>query len=142
MPTRRAPQPTHHPRHHAGRRRGIAAGGITILALALGLSWGVALGAPKEGDDVARARLERGKSLFTTAFAEGAKSCQSCHASGANKLTMNRLNAYPKYDRPMRAFVSAQQKINQMIATKSGGSELPLGSDDLNALEAYIKSLR
>ena len=79
--------------------------------------------------------------VWTTPFGEGAKACSACHSSGANKLTAARLNAYPKYDRPLRAFVTGQQKINQMIRTKGGGTELPLGSDDLNALEAYIKSI-
>lgn len=125
----------------AGRRARRVAGAVGALALSLGLGWTLAFAAPKEGDDVVERMLTRGRELWSTPFGEGAKACSACHTSGANKLTAARLEAYPKYDRPMRAFVTGQQKINQMIRTKGGGAELPLGSDDLNALEAYIKTL-
>ena len=38
--------------------------------------------------------------------------------------------------------VSARQKINHMIKSKSGGRKLDLASDDLTALEAFIKTLK
>ena len=128
------------PRASRRRARRIT-GAVGALALVVGLGWPLAFGAPKEGDDIAQRAVARGRELWTTPFGEGAKACSACHSSGANKLTAARLNAYPKYDRPLRAFVTGQQKINQMIRTKGGGTELPLGSDDLNALEAYIKSI-
>ena len=48
----------------------------------------------------------------------------------------------PKYDKVMKRVVSARQKINNMIKTKSGGEPLDLDSDDLTALEAYISTLK
>jgi cytochrome c len=120
-------------------RRGLLVRAAAGLA-ALGLVWGVAVGAPADPPEMKQA-IERGHVLFTQPWAEGAKACSACHAGGRNKLTGARVNEYPKYDRAMKRVVSGQQKINQMIETKSGGVPLELGSDDLNALEAYIKSI-
>jgi cytochrome c len=52
-----------------------------------------------------------------------------------------RLKAYPRFDKGLNKVVTGQQKINQMITEKSKGTALDLGSDDMNALEAYIASL-
>jgi mono/diheme cytochrome c family protein len=86
--------------------------------------------------------VARGKTLYTQPWAPGAKACVTCHGSGPNKLTGARLKTYPKWDKTADVVICGQQKINQMIAGKSGGAELALGSADLNALEAYIATLR
>ena len=64
----------------------------------------------------------------------------ACHKRGKNKLTAARLNGYPKYDKFLKKVVTGQQKLNQMIRKSAKGEPLELGSADLNALEAYIKS--
>ena len=86
--------------------------------------------------------VKRGKELFETPWAEGQKTCKECHGRGPNVLKMGRVKAYPKFDREMGKVVSAQQKLNQMIVDSCGGEALELGSEDLNALEAYVSTLR
>lgn len=83
-----------------------------------------------------------GKVLFGQSWAAGTKTCVTCHARGPNKLTGRRLSSYPRYDKLVGKVITGQQKLNQMIAEKSKGTPLELGSDDLNALEAYVKTLR
>ena len=103
-------------------------------------------GRPAQGDATSdqalAAAVQRGQQLFTAAWKAGAKTCADCHASGPNRMTSVRIKSYPKYDKTWAKVLCAQQKINQMISTKAQGSILVLGSDDLNALEAYISTLR
>ena len=93
-------------------------------------------------DQALAAAVRRGQQLFAAPWKVGAKTCADCHASGPNRLTAARIKAYPKYDKTWAKVLCAQQKINQMISTKSQGSILVLGSDDLNAIEAYLSTLR
>lgn len=116
------------------------------LALTLGLGV-VFLGDQEaQSDSVADRELAkavaRGKELWGTAFARGGKTCATCHDRGPNRMTAARLNTWPKYDsKGDRKVTSAQQKMNQMIKKFGRGEPLELGSADLNALEAYIKTL-
>ncbi|MHC5010784.1 MAG: hypothetical protein ACYTG6_07510 [Planctomycetota bacterium] len=104
------------------------------------------LSVPAHGDarstQALRAAERRGEELWRQTWAEGQKSCAECHDMGRNKMRAMRLKAYPLFDREMDRVVTGQQKINHMIVTKSMGQALELGSDDLNALEAYISTLR
>ena len=101
---------------------------------------------PAHGDATADKALEesvaRGKALWRKVWKTGAKGCFACHTRGPNKMAARRLRTYPKYDKTMQRVVSARQKINNMIKTKSGGEALDLDSDDLTALEAYIATLK
>jgi mono/diheme cytochrome c family protein len=110
---------------------------LALLALVAG---------PAEGETKAerlmREALARGQEIFEQARDNGAKSCAECHREGPNKMKGQRLGTYPKYDKTGDAFLSAQQKINQMLVEKSGATALELGSADMNALEAYLRSLR
>lgn len=118
-----------------------------VLVLILGVAAALVLTSPEDASGgpadhpELKKSIERGRELFGQAFAPGQKSCAACHAGGANKITGKRLNAYPLYDKDLKAVVSVQQKLNQMIESKCKGSALPLGSPDLNALEAYMKTL-
>lgn len=104
--------------------------------------------APPEavGDAKADKALEearkKGEALYKQSWKQGAKSCFACHVRGPNKLTSRRLKTYPKYDKALKRVVTAQEKINQMITSKGRGTELPLGHEDLTALEAYISTLK
>jgi cytochrome c len=114
---------------------GLAAGAASLLPD------GAARGeAP--GDQAMRAALRRGQELWNQVWATNQKSCATCHNAGPNKLIGVRVKAYPKWDKSMDRVVSAQQKLNQMIVEKALGKPLELGSDDLNALEAYVSGLR
>ena len=119
-------------------RKLLAVLGLTFISTAA-LTLSVA---PARGDaksELAKA-TKRGKELWAQKFGSGGKACQECHTKGPNKLSGRRLNTYPKYDKFLKKVVTAQQKLNQMIKTKGKGEELELGSDDLNALEAYVKT--
>ena len=98
------------------------------------------------GQDEARkaqmAALARGRALWNQAWSEGGKTCASCHGPGPNQMRGMRLKRYPTYDRIARRVITGQQKLNQMITSQGRGAALELGSDDLNALEAYVSSLR
>ncbi len=98
---------------------------------------------PASGDaksELAKA-VKQGEVLWKQKWGKG-KTCAQCHSKGIKKLTEKRLNSYPKYDKFLKKVVTAQQKINQIIKAKAKGEELELGSDDLNALEAFIKTLK
>ncbi|MFM8980090.1 MAG: hypothetical protein ACKOSS_06475 [Planctomycetia bacterium] len=113
---------------------------LAVLALLVGGGWLLrpAVGGPAE--DAQAAAVKAGEALWKKSW--GGKSCAECHTSGPNAMKAARLKAYPKFDRALAKVVSAQQKINQMIVEKSRGTALELGSDALNALEAYISTLR
>ncbi len=110
-------------------------------ALAFFLDAPEARGAGEAEKKLEEAR-KKGQALYRKSWKKGAKACFACHTRGANKLTGRRLKAYPKYDKALKRVVTAQEKINQMIKSKSGGKELALGHEDLTALEAYISTLR
>lgn len=101
---------------------------------------------PAHGDAAADKALAesvaKGKTLWRKVWKKGAKGCFACHTRGPNKMAARRLRTYPKYDKAMKRVVSARQKINNMIKSKSGGELLDLDSDDLTALEAYIATLK
>lgn len=119
---------------------------LPILVLCLALLAALWVSAPAQGADKVHPQLkkaiEKGRELWRTPKAKGAKSCVACHMRGPNKLTLKRVRAYPKYDKAMKKVVTLQQKLNQMIKSKSKGEPLELGSDDLNALEAFLNTLK
>jgi thiosulfate dehydrogenase len=120
---------------------------ILALLLLLPLAAAALLDVPEaRGDATADKALEeavkQGATLWKKSWRSGAKGCFACHTRGPNKMTGRRVESYPKYDKALGKVVSAQQKINNMIKTKSGGKMLDLGSDDMNALLAYMKTLK
>ncbi len=121
----------------------------TILALLLALPFAAAVffDAPEARGDAAAdkalaAVVKKGAALWKKTWRRGAKACFSCHTRGPNKMTGRRMDAYPKYDKTLKQVVTVQQKLNQMIKSKSGGKPLDLGHADLTALEAYMKTLK
>ena len=104
------------------------------------------LAPPAQGDAKADKALaeavKKGAALYKKSWKTGGKSCFACHVRGPNKLTGRRLKSYPKYDKALKRVVTVQEKINEMIKGKSGGKPLPLGHEDLTALEAYISTLK
>ena len=115
---------------------------LGVLALAGGLAWLTDRADAADGRAELAKAVERGAKLYKQSWKTGAKSCAACHTRGPNKMAAKRAAAYPKYDKALRKVVTLQQKLNQMIKDKSKGKKLELGSDDLNALEAYINSLK
>ena len=122
---------------------------LVLTALLIATSAGAAFlaGSPSaRGDGQADKALEEavahGKTLWRKVWKKGSKACFACHTRGPNKMAARRLRTYPKYDKAMGRVVSARQKINHMIQSKSGGAALDLDSDDLTALEAYIATLK
>jgi L-cysteine S-thiosulfotransferase len=116
----------------------------TILAGAVLLGLASTSLAPARGDaasDALKGAIKRGEELWRRPAGSGGKSCAECHGGGANAMKSTRLKAYPRYDKGMAKVVTGQQKINQMISDKSKSALLDLGSDDMNALEAYMASL-
>jgi len=93
-------------------------------------------------DKALASSVAKGKVLWRKVWKKGTKGCFACHTRGPNKMQARRLRTYPKYDKAMARVVSARQKINHMIKSKSGGEPLDLDSDDLTALEAYIATLK
>ncbi len=128
----------------------------TLLVLAVPLAAGL-LGAvlfvraargdnPRVSPEVARKKLndavEHGRDLWSKPWVEGQKACIQCHGQGPNRMRSVRLKEYPKYDPDADRVITGQQKMREMIEEKARGKAPDLGSDDLNALEAYISTLR
>lgn len=88
------------------------------------------------------AAVKHGETLWKKQWTAGGKSCVECHAGGPNAMKVARLKSYPKFDKALGKVVTAQQKLNQMITEKGRGTALELGSTDLNALEAFISTLK
>ena len=128
----------------------LLAGLLLLSSLVVGRAFLSDAGADAAADAKAAAKaraalaasITRGKVLWRQSWRPGAKGCFACHVRGPNKMLGQRLATYPKFDLSMGKVVSARQKINHMIKVKSGGKLLALASDDLTALEAYIKTLR
>lgn len=123
---------------------------LFLLAAAAGVvACGLFLARPAQGEPepenprlAMQRAIERGKALWNQSWGPDGKRCAECHGPGANQMRSSRLKSYPKYDPGLLKVVTGQQKLNHMIATQAMGKALALGSDDLNALEAYIASLR
>lgn len=128
------------------RRLGLAA--LLVLAVLV-----PTLLARADGDDgappdpmVARkallAAIDRGKTLWRGSWGEGTKACAECHTEGPNRMRAGRVRSYPKYDFGMGKVITLQQKLTQMIKEQSKGQPLPLGHEDLTAIEAYLNTIR
>ncbi len=120
---------------------------LLILPLAVGAFLLVSeVRGEEAADATAKKALEaveaRGRTLWKKSWRRGAKACMSCHLRGPNRMTSRRAASYPKYDKTLRKVVTVQEKINQMIKFKSGGKPMKLGSADLTALEAHLKTLK
>ena len=118
---------------------------LPVAALLAAGFLGNAPAAEEEDPAAAKAMAQavrRGQILWRKTWRPGIKSCIACHATGPNRMTKVRLKSYPKYDTELGRVVTVQQKLNQMIVTKSGGTALSLGGEDLNGLEAYLATLR
>ena len=88
------------------------------------------------------AAIARGKALWTGSWGEGTKTCAECHTEGPNRMRAGRIRSYPKYDYALGKVITFQQKLAQMVTEQSKGKALPLGHDDLTAIEAYLHTLR
>ena len=97
---------------------------------------------PLAGKKALQASIARGRTLFQKVWVEGGKSCQNCHSQGPNRMRATRLKVYPKYDIGQKKVITGQQKLNLMLEHQGKGRALPLGSEDLTALEAFISTLR
>lgn len=131
--------------------RTLAIAGI-VCAAACGAA--VTVGAHGEEEDDAAAlkakakealdkSIARGKALFNSKDL-GKKTCASCHED-PDKPQFNlatRPYTVPLFSTKANDVVTMGQKINEMLTGKSKGKEMPLGSADLVALEAYVLSLR
>ena len=99
----------------------------------------------KLADDALAKAVSRGNELFRSKDLGGKKTCASCHENAENpKLDLKtRVFSYPRYSRKAKAIVSMGQKINEMLAGKSGGAKaMDLAGADIIAIEAYIASLK
>ena len=88
------------------------------------------------------AAIARGKALWNGSWGEDTKSCAECHSEGPNRMRMGRVRSYPKYDYGKGKVIGLQQKLAQMVAEQCKATPLPLGHDDLVALEAYLQTVR
>jgi cytochrome c len=117
----------------------VVLGAVGVVAL---MSVAVPASGEAPGESAMKEALARGKALWNQSWAPNQKSCATCHNAGPNKLIAQRVKGYPRWDKAMNRVVSAQQKINQMVVEKARGQALELGSDDLNALEAHLSTLK
>jgi hypothetical protein len=119
--------------------------GLALLAsVALALGWGLLPERSASADaaaDALRDAQARGKALWSQTWASGGKACSACHGGGKNKLTGARLKSFPKWDKGVGKVATGQEKLNEMIVKKCGGTALDLGHADLTALEAYVATL-
>jgi cytochrome c len=112
---------------------------VLVSATVAFLFVGHATGGPRE-DAALAAVVKEGRVLWNKAWTEGGKSCAKCHDRGPNKMSAKRLNEFPKFDKALKSVVTGQVKINQMITKHCKGEALELGSKELTALEAYVKT--
>jgi cytochrome c len=101
-------------------------------------------GQENAGADALKKAVETGNALFrANDFGTISRSCAKCHEN-PRKPNMNldkRVGDYPKWDRGHGKVITLGQKIQQMHRKMLKGEELPLGSEKLVAVEAYLMSL-
>jgi cytochrome c len=101
----------------------------------------------QEADPAAEAKAEaiaKGKALFhDPGFGTKDRACAKCHEDSKRpKLHLKeRVQDYPKWDRREKRVITLGQKIDQMIQRMLKGESLPLGSEKLVAIEAYLMSI-
>ena len=81
--------------------------------------------------------VTRGARLWREATASGDKACASCHGDGAASMK-GVATRYPRIDPSASRLVNVAGRINLCRERKQGRPPLPLESDDLLALTAFV----
>ncbi len=111
-----------------------------IVFLALALATPLALGDEFSQKDLGRWRaefntvMEKGEKLFHSTLGSNQVSCDQCHPNGANTHP----ETYPKFQKQLGKVATLREMINWCLQNPLEGKPLPLDSDEMIALEAYI----
>jgi cytochrome c len=83
--------------------------------------------------------VEKGKALFNNpSFAGGKNACNSCHPNGRG---LERAGAKTGFNVTGKTQNSIEEAVNFCIVNASKGKAIPLDSQEMKDLVAYIKSL-
>jgi cytochrome c len=95
----------------------------------------------EEGETAIKAAISKGKALFhDKKLGAGETTCSSCHLPEAPLTGV--ADTYPKYSKGLKKVIILEEQINACIVGPLKGKPLRLGSEDANALAAYISSLK
>ncbi|HHJ40496.1 MAG: cytochrome C [Methylothermaceae bacteria B42] len=78
--------------------------------------------------------MEKGEKLFHATLGSNKVSCDQCHPNGANTHP----ESYPKFQKQLGKVATLREMINWCLKNPLQGKPLPLDSDEMIALEAYI----
>ncbi len=78
--------------------------------------------------------MEKGEKLFHSTLGSNKVSCDQCHPNGANTHP----ETYPKFQKQLGKVATLREMINWCLKNPLQGKPLPLDSDEMIALEAYI----
>lgn len=78
--------------------------------------------------------MEKGEKLFHSAIGSNNVSCDQCHPNAANTHP----ETYPKFQKQLGKVATLREMINWCLQNPLEGKPLPLDSDEMIALEAYI----
>ncbi|BCX81772.1 thiosulfate dehydrogenase [Methylomarinovum caldicuralii] len=78
--------------------------------------------------------MQKGEKLFHSTLGTNQVSCDQCHPNGANTHP----ETYPKFQKQLGKVATLREMINWCLQNPLEGKPLPLDSDEMIALEAYI----
>ena len=78
--------------------------------------------------------MEKGEKLFHSTLGSNKVSCDQCHPNAANTHP----ETYPKFQKQLGKVATLREMINWCLKNPLEGNPLPLDSDEMIALEAYI----
>ncbi|MCX8049260.1 MAG: cytochrome C [Methylohalobius sp.] len=82
--------------------------------------------------------VQKGEKLFHSTLGTNNVSCDQCHPNAANTHP----ETYPKFQKQLGKVATLREMINWCLQNPLEGKPLPLDSEAMIALEAYITSER
>ena len=84
--------------------------------------------------------VDKGEALFREHREHEEYSCASCHGDNGEKLDLEKLASYPRYDRNLGGLVTLQDQIGQCWETNLDRFPLMYDAAELVALETYVRN--
>jgi sulfur-oxidizing protein SoxA len=84
--------------------------------------------------------VDKGEALFREHREHEEYSCASCHGDNGEKLDLEKVASYPRYDRNLGGLVTLQDQIGQCWETNLDRFPLMYDAAELVALETYVRN--
>jgi sulfur-oxidizing protein SoxA len=92
-------------------------------------------------DNPAYPFVEAGEMAWSRQEGTAGKSCQDCHGAGAKNSVRRAAATYPKYAPDSSQVITLQTRINLCRTNGLGAAALPVNSDQMTSMVAYLRWL-